>query len=212
MATVGQQLLEPEQGWRRYDDTNSKIIYTGTWINEGGGGHYNGTSKASTLVSSKITFKFYGTKLRIISPRHPDFPTNCIINIDNVNYTFSEKYSSLQYRILCFEKINLPEQIHTVVISFTANKLVLDAIDIDDTGYLVNPVPVVKLLVQDGSLLKTISSGNLVTVCNTTDSDTIIENAFNTNGLSDLSLWNDSLTNQIVNNTFKVVVYRKYVE
>ena len=212
MATVGQYLSAPEQGWRRIDDTNSKIIYTGTWINEGGGSHYNSTSKASTVVSSKITFKFYGTKLRIISPRHPDFPTNCIINIDNVNYTFSENYSSLQFRILCFEKIDLPEQIHTVVISFTEKKLAFDAIDIDDTGYIVNPVPVVKLLVQDGSLLKTISSGNLVTVCNTTDSDTIIENAFNTSGLNDLSLWNDTLTNQIVNSTFNIVAYRKYVE
>lgn len=71
---------------------------------------------------------------------------------------------------------------------------------------------ILKYLIQDGAELKTIDSGNLVAVCNTTDSDTIIENAFITSGLSDLTLWNDNLTNQVVNSTFKVVVYRKYVE
>ena len=70
----------------------------------------------------------------------------------------------------------------------------------------------VMFLIQDGTELKTINSGNLVTVCNTTDTDTIIENAFNTNGISDLSVWNDSLTNQVTNSTFNIVAYRKYVE
>ncbi|KPU43036.1 hypothetical protein OXPF_34680 [Oxobacter pfennigii] len=29
-ATIGQQLTSPEAGWRRYDDTDSRIQYIGT--------------------------------------------------------------------------------------------------------------------------------------------------------------------------------------
>lgn len=139
MATIGATLTTPESGWSRYDNTDTRIVYSGTWIYEPGS-HYNSTSTASTLTSSKITFNFYGTKIRIISPRHPDFPSDANINIDGINYTFSENNGFLQYRILCFEKINLPEQFHSVVISFTSKKLAFDAIDIDDTGYMSTPV------------------------------------------------------------------------
>lgn len=66
----------------------------------------------------------------------------------------------------------------------------------------------VVFLIQDGTELKTINSGSLTTVCNTTDSDTIIESAFNNSGITDLSIWNDNLANQVVNSTFKVVMYR----
>lgn len=68
-----------------------------------------------------------------------------------------------------------------------------------------------KYLIQDGTELKTMDSGNLVTVCNTTDDSSIIESAFMTSGLDDLSAWNNSLTGQIVNSTFKVAIYRKMV-
>ena len=29
MANIGEQLLQPEEGWRRYDDSDPHIIYTG---------------------------------------------------------------------------------------------------------------------------------------------------------------------------------------
>ena len=71
---------------------------------------------------------------------------------------------------------------------------------------------ILKYLIQDGTELKTINGSNLVTVCNTTDDDSVIENSFLTNGLDNLSAWNNSLASQINNNTFKVAIYRKYVE
>lgn len=67
----------------------------------------------------------------------------------------------------------------------------------------------VVFLIQDGTELKTINSGSLVTVCNTTDDSTTIESAFSTSGLDNLSVWNNSLASQINNNTFKVAIYRK---
>lgn len=68
---------------------------------------------------------------------------------------------------------------------------------------------ILKHLIQDGTELKTINGSNLVTICNTTDDSTTIESAFVTSGLSNLSTWSNSLTSQIVNNTFKVATYRK---
>ena len=68
---------------------------------------------------------------------------------------------------------------------------------------------ILKYLIQDGTELKTISGSNLITVCNTTDDNSVIENSFLTNGLDNLSAWNNSLASQINNNTFKVAIYRK---
>ena len=68
---------------------------------------------------------------------------------------------------------------------------------------------ILKYLIQDGTELKTINGSNLITVCNTTDDNSVIENSFLTNGLDNLSAWNNSLASQINNNTFKVAIYRK---
>lgn len=68
-ATVGQQLTQPEDGWKRYDDTDSKIQYSQEFINTTDGGCYNETLHYTTNKSNgTISFKFYGTKLRIINP------------------------------------------------------------------------------------------------------------------------------------------------
>lgn len=45
MATIGQQLLQPESGWKRYDDRDPRLIYVGAnWATFDTGTKYNGTS------------------------------------------------------------------------------------------------------------------------------------------------------------------------
>lgn len=219
LSKIGTQLISPETGWRRYLDTDSKLVYTGTWGTQSFGTprvteHFSNTSGAT------LKFKFYGTKLRLLV-RYRAGQNNFTVTIDGVT-TNSEAISGVQEDytgIVIYENLWLPPGVHDVTITNlstgTNNYTMLEAIDIDSVGYLfhhLESVLTLKYLIQDGNELKTISEGNLVTVCNTTDDNSIIASAFFTSGLDNLTSWNNSLTSQIVNNTFKVAIHRKYVE
>jgi hypothetical protein len=141
MATIGQQLTAPESGWRRYDDTDSRFNYSGTWSTATSTNNYNNTTRWTVDITANINFKFYGSKLRIIAGTNNTSSSNIIIVIDGIEYSYSN-YSdgSDLYKILLFD-ISLQQSIHTVKISQNDGKaLILDAIDIDDTGYLLHPI------------------------------------------------------------------------
>lgn len=78
-----------------------------------------------------------------------------------------------------------------------------------DSEWYLEQAVTLKFLIQDGLLLKNIVEGNLTTVCNTTDGSTAIETAFLTNGMGNLSSWNNSLINQIVDKPAKIAIYKK---
>lgn len=142
MAKVGDSLMSPESGWRRYDDTESKLKFTGVWAVGGSNNNfYNSTHKTLTTVdrlNNKLTFKFYGTKLRFIGVFSPYGSENCFVIIDGVEYHFSQKNSSIVYTVLNFEVTDLPLGIHDVEITTSdVNTLYLDAIDIDVSGYIL---------------------------------------------------------------------------
>lgn len=156
MATVGQQLSVPEEGWRRYDDADSRIVYSNPAILNDSR-VYNGSLHylyPIGLSDVKVNFKFYGTKLRIISPVSPNYIDNIKIKIDSMDdEIFSEKYS-LAYNVIVYEKLGLSNTAHTVSIVFPANSVLaysLDAIDIDADGYLVLPISVNLTAVADNS-------------------------------------------------------------
>lgn len=138
VTQVGQQLLNPETGWQRFDDTNSGIIYTGTWVHEAFTGWYNNTRSYSNDLAGNYTFKFYGTKLRIITETDDNRSLNVNINIDGISESFSEDSVSPIKQVLVYEKTGLTEGEHTVIVSLnTAGYFTIDAIDINDTGYLI---------------------------------------------------------------------------
>lgn len=143
-ATVGQQLTQPEDGWKRYDDTDSKIQYSQEFINTTDGGCYNETLHYTTNKSNgTISFKFYGTKLRIINPLYLGYSDKIQITIDGISDYYTETTSKSALQMLLYEKTSLPLAIHTVNItkidngSFSAD-FHLDAIDIDKDGYLLS--------------------------------------------------------------------------
>lgn len=161
MAIVGQQLKTPEAGWRRYDDTDSRILYvSNNWVRSNTGNNgYNGTGSNTFYSGELCIFKFYGTKLRITSSidTNRSFDGSADIFINNVNYgTILQRYGSVSlHSVLVYETMDLPIGIHTVKISTkncTPNTLAfsIDAIDIDSDGYL--------LLFEPGNL--TASVGN----------------------------------------------------
>ncbi|SHH49372.1 Ig-like domain-containing protein [Clostridium intestinale] len=163
-ATVGQQLSSPEAGWQRFDDTDSKIKYIET--NDGrrkdSSYDYNGTRHVS-LQGDKITIKFYGTKFRVIATRWNDCGTNNLVSIDGVdsgsfsNYTSEITSLGSVRQILVYEKNNLEMGFHTIEMT-AVGVMVLDAIDIDSYGYLVDASTVA---VSEISLNKTSLSLNV---------------------------------------------------
>jgi uncharacterized protein YjdB len=147
-ATVGQQLFQPEDGWTRYDDTDSKIFYTSgielcTNID-----CYNKTVHGNNAKEKEqVKFQFYGTKLRIMTISH-SASSGANIKIDGVDCGNFSNYSAKYVGCyLFFEKSGLVEGKHTVTIitldkskfstQSEGNYFALDAIDIDSTGKLL---------------------------------------------------------------------------
>lgn len=138
-VTVGQQLTNPEAGWQRYNDKDSLIVYTGSWVDEGASGLWLDDDKATNTYGATVGFKFYGTKLRIIGTTYTNRDAVINITIDGVLYNFSAASSDLKYQVIEFEKLDLPLSLHSVHITKGTNNtkyFTLDAIDIDATGYL----------------------------------------------------------------------------
>lgn len=142
MATVGQQLLQPETGWKRYDNTDLRLTYNpvrSSWLTSSNGSTYNSTYYQINTVDSSVTFKFYGTKFRFISVMGSDESTLLNINIDGNTENFSTNKATTLYQALAYEKVGLSLGIHTVTITHKATGYywLVDAIDIDDTGDLL---------------------------------------------------------------------------
>lgn len=141
MANVGDQLLQPEAGWRRYDDVSDEIFYGGQWHTETNTmNYYGGTSKLNK-GNVYVSFSFYGSDLRIIGARHRFSNSSATITIDSSQNSFSiYNANSSIFQCLMFEVTGLEEKVHDVKISYTsgAEMFYFDAIDIDETGYLTS--------------------------------------------------------------------------
>ncbi|PFM44259.1 hypothetical protein COJ45_25075 [Bacillus cereus] len=135
-AKVGDVLKEPEPGWKRFDDTDINIRYTGPWIRASGyTSYYNKTlsykSSEQGNENAKCEFAFSGTGIRVISQYfvNPKLYRGSIkITIDGSTetYTIVPKVNGTQ--ILAYEKLDLVSGNHTVVIEAQDN--IIDAIDI----------------------------------------------------------------------------------
>lgn len=141
MATIGQALTAPESGWRRIDDTDSNIEYSGaTWTarasmpnNYNSTDHYAGTG-------ATVKFNFTGTKLRIIAVMSSSMSDNIEIKIDGKTEQYLGKSSSDVWQALNYEKTGLFDGEHDVEITnksaSSALLLGIDAIDIDSNREL----------------------------------------------------------------------------
>ncbi|MBP2633089.1 MAG: hypothetical protein H6Q70_3717 [Firmicutes bacterium] len=148
MATVGEQLTAPETGWKRYDDTNSNISYLGTgWDVDSTYSPYNGGRSRNTAITSdrSIRFNFTGSNLRIIGILSSNWSNNLQISVDGITESFSQyNNATATSQVLNYEKLNLSNGEHSVIITNTASVYWgLDAIDIDETGELKPYAPIV---------------------------------------------------------------------
>ena len=142
-AKIGDRLPQPEIGWKRYDDRNEKIKFS-SFTYFGDSAYYKQSTKFIS-TNETVSFKFYGSKLRIIGALYQSRATECQIEIDNqLIGTFSQNIPSLNLggtlQRLTYEKLNLPTGFHIVTITNTQSGYMdIDAIEIDETGYLLDP-------------------------------------------------------------------------
>jgi uncharacterized repeat protein (TIGR01451 family) len=162
-ATVGQQLLQPESSWQRYDDTDSMIVHSDGWsLHENRNPSvYKGIYYHNDmLVGKTIKLKFYGTKLRLLTWMWND-NAGANVKIDGTDYgNFSSYSNNAGGSYIFFEKLDLIKAVHEVLITTldksvispasTKNWFALDAIDIDDTGSLL-PIDYNKSISLDNS-------------------------------------------------------------
>lgn len=138
-ASLGTALIQPENGWKRYDDTNSAFQYVGSKFYTLSEGFYNSSTHVTTGLNEYIAFNFYGSKLRIIAETAYNRPANAKVLIDGKEYEYSGRISSVK-QALVFEVTGLDFGIHTVKITNPTEGTYLDfdAIDIDENGKLVH--------------------------------------------------------------------------
>lgn len=141
MATIGQQLLAPESGWRRYDDTIGLIGFSGAWGTDTNTAYYKGSYRGSNVIGSTANVCFYGTKIRFIADYYTNKPTSIDIDIDGETESFS-LYSTVSggiTQVLAYEKTGLSLGYHKVTITVKQDTVwtTLDAIDIDADGELI---------------------------------------------------------------------------
>lgn len=138
MAQVREQLLQPEVGWKRYDDRDENIEYESIL------GQFTGSSFYSSTYTeihnnTSIKFNFTGDKLRIVS-YFSSTQSGLHLYIDNNYYGFYDTYrSGATYMPLVFDIQDLPYRGHFVklIVGGSRTKSILDAIDIDEYGELL---------------------------------------------------------------------------
>lgn len=137
MADTRDILLHPEEGYKRIDNEDVNIVYSGAWSNDISPENYNGSCKYSK--NGIITFIFCSSKLRILGSFAPTQSTHVQIEIDDNLYSYSCRGGSIQRCSVLFDKTLADSNIHVCKITNvdTANDFTLDCIDIDDDGYLL---------------------------------------------------------------------------
>ena len=145
MANIKEQLLVPESGWKRYNDTDSNIVYNGTgWTCPKGSTHYNNDCALTQTPGENYVLYVYTSRIRIISEHHYNMGI-FTINIDG-NYSCDVDcyQTGEKYQVLMFEKTDLEKNIHKITVTLKEkvhpglNDLILDAIDIDEDGFLLS--------------------------------------------------------------------------
>ncbi|MEW9096531.1 MAG: hypothetical protein AB2417_15740 [Clostridiaceae bacterium] len=139
---VGQQLPQPEQGWKRYDFADDIIEYTGVWGDDVNREYWNGTIRYTNTPNSKARFNFTGDKFRLIGLVYNNKNDNIKIILDGEEYYFSERSGNTPiFRVIVFEKVGLENTEHYVEILAPDNiavgrDMAFDAIDVDINSIL----------------------------------------------------------------------------
>ncbi|WP_315081337.1 Ig-like domain-containing protein [uncultured Clostridium sp.] len=170
-ATVGDQLLQPEDGWKRYEDIDKNISYLGT-----GWSSYDSKDSSDGYVSytddpngASVRFNFTGNKIRIIN--HCNLAHNKLIDvyIDGVKVDSHSIYNTIRStQVLMCDINNLDNSEHYFEYKYVGTgQAVFDAVDIDENGILKDYNENISTILLDKSSL-TLKEGNSKTITATT--------------------------------------------
>lgn len=138
-ATVGEQLPNPEPGWERIDNTDSRITYGGSWTTYNATEDYQGSENLTVGKSGKdlkMSITFTGSKFRLIGTEGSTQSTQIDIYINGTKEaTISQNLSgdAMLRSVLCYEKIfDAPGQYLIEVVNRTDKSFSIDAVDISE--------------------------------------------------------------------------------
>lgn len=143
-AAIGSQLLQPESGWKRIDDHDSaiKLESSKPWTvaDRDTRGIQGEPYRYTADANAKVSFSFYGTKFRLL---HRTYNTNrtAKVTVDGVTETYKLAEHGNTFAILSYEKTGLPKGEHTVEITYINDNIyscTMDAVDIDEDGYMID--------------------------------------------------------------------------
>ena len=133
MANIGDQLLQPEVGWKRIDDTNINIRYSSNMISEQNSSCHNNTNHYSKTDGAYYEFYKYYSNFRLIAGRYMN--KNYKIEIDEVEYPTPDITFEQDYYCLAYEKLNMGKTIHHIKFTkISGTSFELDSIDIYEDG------------------------------------------------------------------------------
>ncbi|MEF7494391.1 Ig-like domain-containing protein [Lysinibacillus sphaericus] len=143
-ASIGEQLKEPEMGWKRYDDSHPAIIKKGYETTKDGA-PYNGSYSYTPANDKPVLFDFTGDKVRIIVRKWNTsnyYAEKVELVIDGkVEQEFSI-HGPTQNQTLIAEVTGLENKRHKAIIRVAegyTKGINLDAIDLDADGTLIHP-------------------------------------------------------------------------
>lgn len=214
-ATIGEQLLQPEDGWYRIDDADPKISYSTAWEERNWFYDYNSTYHTISR-KGEATFYFYGTGIRIIGDMNNYSMGDINIDIDGETTVFQQG-GQTKYQCLLFERSSLPVGNHAVKIYTTDNvyHIIIDAIDIKE------PIPVsldqstIDLAVGDSGQLTatTTPAGAQVTWISSDSSIATVDSNGAITGIKEGQATITATTEDGLNATCTVnVIYKVYLE
>ncbi|GAA0077626.1 hypothetical protein UT300005_20040 [Clostridium sp. CTA-5] len=143
-ATVGEQLLQPETGWKRINvgPENNNFSYEGTWTKYTNSTGYFNRDRYELSGKGKIKVNFTSNKIRIILACFWSNSSKFKVYIDG---NLEEEFNSRQFgdkdwlnSQLSFEKTNMSNQEHSLEIEVLEEGYYfqMDAIDISENGIL----------------------------------------------------------------------------
>lgn len=152
MASEGQQLLSPEAGWKRYDDTDGNIKYNGSgWAKSTVSSkyeYYNNTASYTTVVGDSVDVYFKSNKIRIMVCMTYNMPQQknikFVLNDKEIDYkSFYKDSGDKQGCWIAYERTNIENSINHLHIVATStgsahDYVTFDAIDIDENGELIS--------------------------------------------------------------------------
>ena len=158
MTNLGEQLLQPEQGWKRIDDRNDKIKYVGTgWKRNDPNyhaGYNNSTLTYTDTVNDFAVLYVYTKNIRFIAPKYNNRPDADMIEVfdDTKSIGKFSNYGDMMLSCLLFEYNFDTIGYHKITlknISPNGKFLDMDSIDIDEDGYLLTEEEYLNVIKQE---------------------------------------------------------------